>query len=167
MPFDTYLKFEGGPKVEGETTAKGHEGQIEVYSFSWGASNPTTVSPGKEGLSASRVSISSFNVMKKTEKSSPVLFSACCTGQAFDKCTVAMRKATGESGGQKPFLEYIFENVMVESVQWSGSSGGDDTPTESVSLAFAKCTVKYGLQQKDGSIKPGGETSWDLTKVTK
>ena len=32
---------------------------------------------------------------------------------------------------------------MVESVQWSGSSGGDDTPTESVSFAFAKVEIDY------------------------
>ena len=49
-------------------------------------------------------------------------------------------------GGQKVFLEYDFTDVMVESIQWSGSSGGDDTPTESVSFAFAKVTIKYSLQ---------------------
>ena len=39
MAFDTYLKIET-PDVAGEATATGFEGQIEIYSFSWGASNP-------------------------------------------------------------------------------------------------------------------------------
>ncbi|HTN74762.1 MAG TPA: type VI secretion system tube protein Hcp, partial [Pirellulaceae bacterium] len=101
MAFDTYMKFEGALEVKGESTAAGFEGQIEIYSFSFGASNPVSVGPGSGGLSGGRVSISSFNVMKKTEASSTVLFTACCTGQHFDKVTVTLRKATGASGGQQ------------------------------------------------------------------
>jgi type VI secretion system secreted protein Hcp len=162
MAFDTYLKLDN---VEGETTAKGYEKQIEIYSFSWGASNPTTVSPGKDGLSSGRVSISSFNIMKKTEKSSSKLFQACCRGDHFPTALVHLRKATGE-GGQKPFLTYKFTDVMVESIQWSGSSGGDDTPTESVSFAFAKVEVEYFMQDDKGALKTAGQASWDATKVT-
>jgi type VI secretion system secreted protein Hcp len=168
MAFDTFLKFTGGLTVEGECTATGFEKQIEIYSFSWGASNPTTIGSGASGLSGGKVSISSFNVMKKTEKSSLVLFSACCTGQHFDSATVTMRKATGDSGGQKAFLIYEFTDVMVESIQWSGSSGGDDTPTESLSLAFGKCKIDYFMQEgKTGGMKAAGSASWDLTKVAK
>jgi type VI secretion system secreted protein Hcp len=167
MSFDTYLKLTG-PDVNGEATAKGVEKWIEVYSFSWGASNPTTVGPGSTGLSAGRASISSFNIMKKTEVSSANLFAACCAGQHYAKCEVDMRKATGTDGGQKTFLKYTFEDVMVESVQWSGSSGGDDTPTESVSFAFAKVKIDYSKQdEKTGAMSSAGSASWDLTKVSK
>jgi type VI secretion system secreted protein Hcp len=106
--------------------------------------------------------------MKKTETSSPKLFAACCAGQHFASGTVSMRKATGESGGQAPFLVYTFTDIMVESVQWSGSSGGDDTPSESVSFAFAKCQIDYSKQDEaTGTLSPAGTASWDLTKVTK
>ena len=140
MAFDTYLIIDKAAVVKGETTAKGLEpatGWIEIFSFSWGASNPTTVGSGKTGMSAGKVSISSFNIMKKTEMSSAPLFAACAAGQHFKTAQVVMRKATGESGGQKTFLSYDFKDIMVESIQWSGSSGGDDSPTESVSFAFA------------------------------
>jgi len=164
MPFDTFLDIK--PGVEGECTAAGMEGKIEIYSFSWGASNPTTVSSGKQGLTGGKVAISSFNVMKKTEKSSPVLFAACCSGKHFDQAIVTMRKATGEAG-QKPFLVYTFEDVLIESIQWSGSSGGDETPTESVSLAFAKVKIEYFVQDDKGVMKAAGNVTWDLTKVAK
>jgi type VI secretion system secreted protein Hcp len=153
--------------VEGEASAKGFEKKIEIYSWSLGASNPTTVSPGKGGLAASRVSISSFSVMKKTEKSSATLFANCCMGKDFATIKVTMRKATGE-GGQKGFLIYTFTNCMVESIQWSGSSGGDDTPTESVSFAFGKIDIEYQVQDsKGGSVGNPVKASWDLTKVSK
>ena len=40
MAFDTFIKIKG---VEGEAMHDKHAGEIEIYSFSWGASNPTTV----------------------------------------------------------------------------------------------------------------------------
>jgi type VI secretion system secreted protein Hcp len=164
MAFDTYVELTG---IEGEATAKGFEKKIEIFSFSWGASAPVTIGSGTGGISASRVSISSFNVMKKTEKSSTKLFQACCGGTHFDSATVTMRKATGAETGQKAFLIYKFTDVMVESIQWSGSSGGDDTPTESVSLSFGKVEVEYwGQNAKKGDVKPLGQAAWDLTKVS-
>jgi type VI secretion system secreted protein Hcp len=167
MPFDSYMKITG-PDVNGEATAKEMEKYIELYSFSWGASNPTTVGPGSSGLSAGRAAVSSFNVMKKSETSSANLFAACCAGQHYKKADVYLRKATGTDGGQKTFLKYSFEDVMVESIQWSGSSGGDDTPTESVSLAFAKVSIEYYKQAEDtGSMTKVGNATWDLTKVSK
>jgi type VI secretion system secreted protein Hcp len=170
MAFDTYMQIGSGaaPDPVGESTATGLTGAgwIEIYSFSWGASNPTTVGSGKSGLSAGKVSISSFNVMKKTEQSSCTLFQACCSGQHFTKASVVMRKATGTSGKQATFLQYDFTDVMVESVQWSGSTGGDDTPTESVSFAFATVAITYSKQdEKTGTVAKGNNASWDLTKV--
>lgn len=161
MAFDTYVELTG---IEGEATAKGFEKKIEIFSFSWGASAPVSIGSGSSGISASKVSISSFNMMKKTDVASPKLFKACCTGDHVTKMTVSMRKQTGV-GGQDAFLIYSFDNVMVESVQWSGSSGGDDTPTESVSFAFAKVTVEYKTQGKDGKLVAGTPVVWDVTKV--
>jgi len=166
MAFDTFLKFDEASKIEGESTAKGFAKQIEIFSFSWGASNPTTIGSGATGLAAGKVSISSFNVMKKTDKASAPLFNACCSGKHIETVVVTMRKAGGDAG-QQPFLKYTFSNVMVESIQWSGSSGGDDTPTESVSLAFGKVAIEYSTQETaSGKMAVAGQGSWDLTTVT-
>ena len=167
MAFDTFLKFDG-TKIKGESSADGHKEEIEIYSFSWGASNPVTVGSGSGGMAAGKVSVSSFNIMKKSELSSPMLFAACCAGQHLPSAVVTMRKATGEDGGQGAFLVYTFTDVMIESIQWSGSSGGDDTPTESVSIAFAKVKIEYSKQAEDsGTLTPAGSASWDLTAVKK
>jgi type VI secretion system secreted protein Hcp len=167
MAFNAFLKITS-PDVNGEATQVNFEQNIEIYSFSIGASNPTTVSSGQAGLSAGKVSISSFNVMKKTESSSCPLFAACCAGQHFGQGLVTLLKATGTSGQQQAFLTYTFTDVMVESIQWSGSSGGDDTPTESVSFAFAKVAISYQKQDEaTGAMSAAGDASWDLTKVSK
>ena len=52
------------------------------------------------------------------------------------------------------------------SIQWSGSSGGDDSPTESVSFAFAKVLISYSKQDEaKGTMAPAGTASWDATLV--
>ena len=163
MAFDTFMKIAG---VEGEAMQANHVGEIEIYSFSWGVSNPTTVGSSTGGLSAGKASVSSFNIMKKSDKASPVLFNHCCNGKHIGDVTVTMNKATGD-GGQAMFMKYKFTDVMVESIQWSGSTGGDDTPTESLSLAFAKVEIEYQQQDAKGAVGKPVLGSWDLQKVTK
>ena len=40
MAFDAFLKIDG---IDGESTDKTHPGEIEISSFSWGVSNPSSV----------------------------------------------------------------------------------------------------------------------------
>ncbi|MCC9000674.1 MAG: type VI secretion system tube protein Hcp [Candidatus Contendobacter sp.] len=161
MAFDTFLKIDG---VEGESTDDKHKGEIEIYSFSWGASNPTTIGSATSGSGGGKVSVSSFNVMKKTDKASAELFKHCCKGTHFATAKVTLRKAGGE---QVEYLVYDFEEVYVDAVQWSGSTGGDDSPTESVAFTFGKVSATYKPQAADGTL--GGDVlySHDLrTNIT-
>jgi type VI secretion system secreted protein Hcp len=167
MAFDTFIDING---VEGEATADGFTGKIEISSFSWGASNSVTVGSGSTGLVGGKTSVSSFSFTKRMESSSNVLFSACTTGKHFSTAKVSMRKSGGsDDNPQQVFMEFDFTDIMVESIQWSGSGGGDDTPTESITMAFASVTLSYKAQVTDTgagdskAIKAG----WDNTKVKK
>lgn len=165
MAFDSFLKLVG-PDVAGESTDSTHTGEFEIYSFSFGAMNPVTIGSGSTGMSGGKVSLSSFNILKKTDKASPILFKMCAQGDHFDKAIVTLRKAGG-SAGQQEYLVYTFEKVFIESIQWSGSSGGDDTPTESLSLAYGKFTISYKPQKaEDGTLDAAVEAGWDQTLNT-
>ena len=87
MAFDTFFDIDGIP---GESTDEKMAGKIEIYSFSWGASNPVTVGSGTTGMGAGKVALSSFSIMKKTDKASPQLFLACCQGKHIAKGTVTV-----------------------------------------------------------------------------
>ncbi len=163
MAFDTFMKIEG---VEGEATRAGFEKWIEIYSFSWGASNPVSIGTGTGGAAAGKVSISSFNVMKKTDATSPILFQKCCAGKHFPTATVTLNKASGDDKKALDYLTYEFTEVYVESIQWSGSAGGDDTPTESVSFAFGSVKINYTPQTTTGGAATVIRGSWNLTKHT-
>src|SRR5689334_24466629 len=58
MAFDSFLKLDG---VAGESVRSGFEGWIEIYSFSMGASNPSSIGTSGAGAGAGKVSLSGFN----------------------------------------------------------------------------------------------------------
>jgi len=162
MAFDCFLKIGAGPDVKGESTDSTHKGEIEILSFSFGASNPSTIGSGSSGGGGGKVSISSFNIMKKTDRSSAILFQACCQGDHYGSAIVTLRK----SGGKKPleYLKYEFTELYVDSLQWSGSTGGDDTPAESVSFSFATVHVTYIPQKPDGTGDSPIEGGWNIVE---
>jgi len=163
MAYDCFLKL---GDIKGESQDSKHKDEIQVYSFSWGASQQHTSGHGT-GLGAGKVNVSDFNFVKRTDKASPVLFQKCCTGEHIKEALVTLRKA---GGSQVEYLKYKFTDVLISSVQWSGSSGpaGDEVPTESVSIAFGKCEVDYQPQGKDGKPEGGSvHGGWNLSQNVK
>jgi len=158
MAYDAFLKLDG---VTGESTKDKHQGEIELMSFSWGASNPTTAGHGT-GMAAGKVSVSDFSIMKVTDKASPTLFGNCCSGKHFATAKVFIQKATGSTTGET-YLEYDFDNVFVTSIQWAGNSGGDDRPTESVSFAYEKVKISYKPQDSTGKLGSQVLAGWDIS----
>src|SRR5207253_9339867 len=86
------------------------------------------------------------------DKATPKLIIACCTGAHIKDAVLTCRKAGGESAVD--FLKITLTDVIVSSVSPSGTNQGD-TPTESVSLAFAEYKVEYQEQDNKGAKKGG------------
>jgi len=149
--------------VQGESQVKGFENKIDIFSFSLGASNPSSVSTGA-GSGAGKVSISSISVQKVVDKATAKLFLACCQGKHFSKGTLTVREAGGDS--PVDYLVMDFTQLFVDSISWGGASGGDK-PSESLSFSFASVKMTYQEQQSAGSGQKAGEAGWDLQKNTK
>src|SRR3954469_3270111 len=105
MAFDSFLKITS-PDVAGESQDAKHKGEIELFSFSLGAHNPTTIGSATGGAGAGKVSFSNFSIMKKTDKTSPILFQACAGGTHYGKAVITLRKAGGDA--QVEYLKYSF-----------------------------------------------------------
>jgi len=153
---DYFLKIEG---VDGESTDDKHKGEIELESWSFGGSNAGSFSSGGGG-GTGKVALQDFNFVKKTDKASAKLFTACCTGEHLKDATLVCRKAGKE---QQEFLTIVLTSAIVASYQTGGSSGSDIIPMDQVSLNYAKIEYKYKEQKADGSL--GGEVvgGWDVT----
>lgn len=145
---DYFLKIDG---VESESTDDKHKGEIEVESFSWGQVQTGTAGHGA-GAGAGKVQPQDFSFTKKFDKSSPVLFIGCSTGQHYKSAILTGRKA---GGGQQEYFKITMEDVMVSSYQVGGSGASDVVPMDQISLNFAKLELVYKEQKPDGSL--GGE----------
>ena len=144
MTMHAFLKLDG---IKGEATEEGHEAEIMLDAFTWGGTMPS--SPVGHGAGAGRVELRNVTIDKKTDASSALLFKALCTGQHFAKATLSCLKPTGT----KPFdyLKYDFTELFITDLQWAGASNGvDDTPRETLGLAFGEVTVTYTTQKPNG-----------------
>src|SRR5215204_802932 len=101
LPFKTpapiYMKIDG---VDGEVQDETHPSSIQIESFSWGMTNPSTTTGG--GAGTGKVVLQDFHFVKLFDKSSPQLMTYCATGRHIPKVELFLRK----SGGDKP-VEYI------------------------------------------------------------
>jgi type VI secretion system secreted protein Hcp len=158
---DYFLKIDG---VEGESTAKGHEGEIEVLSWSWGVSNSGSSATGS-GAGAGKANFQDISITKVLDKSSPQLFLGTASGKQYATATLKAVADTNKDGKQDYYVIKL-TNVLVSSFQQGGASGGD-RPIESLSLNFAKIEIEYTPQKADGSLDATVKAGWDLSKNVK
>lgn len=161
MATDAYAKFDG---VSGESTDDKHKEWIEVLSFSWGLSQPTSVSSATGGRSAERVNVSDFSIMKSVDTSTPHLMQRCCDGKHLKSVEIELCLASGD---KHPYMKYTFDDCIVSSVQVSGSGGGDK-PTEQISVNFGKYKVEYTPVDQQGKAgSKVGPLGWNLEENKK
>ena len=152
---DYFIKIDG---IEGESTDHKHKGEIDVLSFSLGATQGGTSSFGGGGGSG-KVSFQDFHMVVKTSKASPKLFLHCATGAHIKTATLVCRKAGKD---QQEYLTIKLSDCLVSSYASGGTGGQDVIPTEQVSLNFAKVEMEYKPQNADGSLAGAVKSGYDV-----
>jgi type VI secretion system secreted protein Hcp len=185
MAFDSFLKLDG---IKGESQDSKHKGEIDILSFSFGASQSGIQATGGGG-GAGKVQIHDIHFSKKVDASSPLLFLNCATGAHLKEATLVVRKAGGQ---QLEFLKIKLTDVLISSVKPHGQgeqnkefnshpgmgiahggqlapaagavqSWGDEVPFEDLSLNFAKIEYSYQPQGSDGKAQGGPiMAGWDV-----
>lgn len=156
MAVDMFLKIEG---IKGEAQDDKHKGEIDVLSWSWGASQTGTTHTGSGG-GAGKVSVNDISVTKFVDRATPLLMQQCFTGKHIKEALLTVRKAGG-----KP-LEYIkikMQDALISSVS-TGGSGAVDRLTENVAFNFAKVHFEYVPQKADGSADAAVPFGYDIAK---
>jgi len=156
MPADMFLKLEGIP---GESHDSKHSGEIEILSYSWGASQMGTFAGGGGG-GAGKVAYQDFHFTKVLDKATPELLKRCSNGSHITKAILTVRKAGGK---QEEYHKVTFSECLVSSFQAAGS--GSDVVNESISLNFSKIEFEYSEQKPDGGLLGAILMSHDLKKM--
>jgi type VI secretion system secreted protein Hcp len=157
MAVDFFLKLDG---ISGESVDDKHKDWIQVMSWSWGATQVTSVA-GTGGSGAGKPDLSDFSIMKYFDKGSTPTLQALTKGTHIKTGTL---EAVKSGGAGKPFLKVDFQELYVTSQQLSGSS---EIPTESVSFSYNQIKVEYSTQDEKGVITVANSVTYNTkTNVT-
>ena len=154
MAVDYFLKLDG---IEGESPDSKHKGEIEIESFSWGATQTGSHAAGGGG-GAGKVSMQDFHFVMKVNKASPKLMLACANGEHLKSALLTARKAGKD---QQEYLKVTMSDLLVSSYQTGGSNGGE-VPMDQISLNFSKLEYEYKEQKADGTLGGAVKTGYDL-----
>ena len=144
MAVDMILELEG---IVGESKVENFDKQIDVSSFSWGASNSGSAHTGGGASGGGKGNIHDMSFTKTVDNASPTLFKLCYLGKHIGSGKLHVRKSAGEDK-----LEYqLFEMTEIYITNVSmGDAAGNETPSESFPLTFAKMTYTYKQQSETG-----------------
>ncbi|MBN1610131.1 MAG: type VI secretion system tube protein Hcp [Polyangiaceae bacterium] len=157
MAVNMSLKIKG---IDGESPIKGHEKEIEVLSFSIGATQSATAHHGT-GSTAGKANIQDLSITKRVDKSSPLLFGALCKGSHLEEAVLTCEKSSGDKS--IPYLKITLSNALVSSTS-TGASSSDDVVLETVTLNFAKIKKEYTPQGAKGTPEGAVTQTWDVAK---
>jgi type VI secretion system secreted protein Hcp len=152
MAADMFLEIDG---IKGESADDKHKEQIELSSWSWGASQTSSMAAGTGG-GAGKVQFQDFHVQKAYDKSSPNLLVFCAEGKHIKSIKLHQCKAGGK---KEEFLTMTFSDCLITNVS-PGASG--ENITETMSFAFAKVKVEYKAQKADGTLDAPITGGWDV-----
>ena len=147
---DYFLKIDG---VQGESKDDKHPNELQIQSWSFGATNSGSSSLGS-GAGTGKVSYQDFHFTIDIGKSGPKLLEHCSVGTHIKNAILTCRKA---GGAQEEYLKVNFEDVLISSYQ-IGGSGGQILPSEQISFNFSRINVDYKEQKADGTL--GGTTAF-------
>jgi len=158
MASDAYLLIQ---TIDGESVAQGMTNNIELDSFSFGASNPADVGGG--GLSAGKCSLSDFSFTCAVDKASYQILKALYTGQHIATTTFSLRKSTG-AATPYTYLQVTMTNCYLTSDSIGGGSQG--VPSMSVSIAYEQILYTYYTQDtSSGAVTQAGAATYNIGAV--
>ena len=158
MASDAYLLINS---INGESLAQGMTNNIELDSFSFGASNPADV--GGKGLSAGKCSLSDFSFTCAVDSASYQILKALYTGQHITSTVFSLRKS---GGGATPYtyLVVTMSNCYITSQSVGGGAQG--VPTQSVSIAYEQIQYQYYTQDTtSGAVTLAGSATYNIGAV--
>jgi type VI secretion system secreted protein Hcp len=146
-----YLKFDG---IDGEVTAQGHEKWIELSSFSFGVSAPST----SGGAGGGKARFSDVAITQLQDSTTPKEFEDLVKGTHI--ATGILDLVSTSQGKPFTYFKYTFSDILLASIN---ISSGGDRPTESLSFDYTKIKLEAFKQNAIGQVSLASVAEFDLT----
>ena len=147
------LKLDG---IRGESTKAGHESEIDVLSWDWGAEMTTSTRVGR-GAGAGSSKSYDLTITKWVDAASPLLYQAVMQGKQIREAVFVV--ATSTSRRETAYITIKLKNVMVTSVK-TNQSNSNDRPKEQITLSFDSAEYTYTPIKADGSAGSAITVKW-------
>jgi type VI secretion system secreted protein Hcp len=155
MASDYYLLIDG---VNGESQNPNMPKNIELDSYSFGASNPADV--GGQGLAAGKCSLSDFSFTCALDSSSWQIVKDLYSGNHVASTVFTGMKAGG-GGSTYKYIVITMTNCFITSHSTGG--GAEGVPSQSVSIAYEQIVYEYFTQDTStGSTTSAGTATYNI-----
>jgi type VI secretion system secreted protein Hcp len=148
--FEAFLKIEGVP---GESTDSTHTGWIQVDSVHFGMTGVSDLAPTE---------LAPLTLLKRVDKASPLLASACATGIHIARMKLELVRTTPK---RTRFYQVTLEDVLVSGLDSSGAAEGH-VLAESVQLLAGRWSWSYAEFELDGRHRQDLHLFWDVVRNT-
>ena len=137
---ELFLKLDG---IKGESQDHGHKGEIEVESFAFGSERPLVTTSAPDAGSG-KVTISTFSIVKKLDKSSPQLQRDLALGTVIRGGQVDIVHASAKDDTQ--VASYKLSDLAIKSISIKGEN-------ETVLGSFKALQITLGSGNSSVSAK--------------
>lgn len=154
--------------IQGESQSTLHSQEIELSSFSLGATNSAIRSAAAGTGKGGKPTVSEITVTKQIDKSSAALYNALVGSSVIKTAKLSMSRSTGGVGGATQLEDYVvitLTNVYITSIQTTSSveMAFLQKGSETVTLNFQKIDLSYKIQLASGLLAAGTSWTYDLT----
>src|SRR6266704_1530243 len=134
-----YLKLDG---IDGEATAAGHNGDIEVASFKLSVTQRGLNLAGGTA-SAGASDFKPLTIYKFIDLASPKIFIACASGRLIKTATLVVESTVADQASspprpQGPFFKIVLSNVLIANVnEDAATTDQQGNIVETVALSYS------------------------------
>jgi len=184
MAYDAYMRFLE-PRIDGEaklqdTYKPAPSGMVDndkwislsEYSFSATMAVTQSRSGGTGAATTGKGKFEPFTFKKNVDTTSMTLAFHASAGTIFKTLVVNVFNSLGDAGGTKHepflFLTIVMKGAVISGCKFNGG-GGDELPTEEITITYGSISYKYDGFQVDpdsGEIKKGRHSEFNWNTIT-
>ena len=165
---DVFLKLDG---IDGESTVKGHEKEIDVFSYEQGI-DLMVIHGGGGGSTAGRANFAPVRFRKNVDAASVPMLLACASGEHLREARFTFRR--GGMGFE--FYKVTLEDVLITHILQCAGTGAQyplsfaaldagvasDGFLDEVTLDYQRVRWEYRMQNPKGGVGATIKGGWDV-----
>ncbi|CAN5332929.1 N/A [soil metagenome] len=153
--YSLLLVLKRSGKLKGEAVIPGHEGEIIVLDFEYGARADSK----DNSLDTAVRRLPELKIMKSADRSTTGLLQACSSGEQIKEAVLSARRA---GALETDFFKLTFENAFVSSFTTKLERGS--MPIEEIKISYQSVEIQYRPQLGNGQHGPVSTARVDIGK---